>query len=139
MIFISLILDGVFSRFFYPLFTLISLIFIYKKENRYLITLISGFIYDLVYTDTLFLNTLIFMLILLLIEFIFKCIRFNLVNVILVSILVIIIYRTSIYFILCIINYIEFNIIDLFYGIIYSLINVIFTIIIYLTNKKFNI
>ena len=136
MIFISLILDGVFSRFFNSLFTLISLIFIYKKENRYLITLISGFIYDLVYTDTLFLNTLIFMLILLLIEFIFKYIRFNLVNTILVSILIIIIYRTSIYFILFIINYIESDIVNLLYGILYSLINVIFTTIIYLTNKK---
>ena len=139
MIFISLILDCIFSRFFYPLFTLISLIFIYKKENRYLITLISGFIYDLVYTDTLFLNALIFMFILLLIEFIFKYIRYNLINTVLVSILIIIIYRTSIYFILCIINYIDFNIMNLFYGILYSLINVVFAIIVYLTNKKISI
>ncbi len=134
MIFISLILDGIFSKWINPLFTPLTLIFHYK--NKYLYTLLAGFIYDIVYTDTLFLNTTIFILLLYLIEFIFKRITFNFLNVILISILVIILYRISIFLILITINYIKFDLFNLLYSILYSLINVIYVIILYLTNKK---
>lgn len=137
MIFISLILDGIFSRWFYPLFTPLAIIFMHKNNNRYLYTLIAGFIYDIVYTDTLFLNTFIFMLLLYFIEWIFKKITFNLFNVVLVSILVIVLYRFSVFLILSVIGYINFNLINFLYGILYSLINVIFVIIYYFIDKKF--
>lgn len=136
MIFISLILDGIFSRWFYPLFTPLTII-MYKNNNKYLYTLIAGFIYDIVYTDTLFLNAFIFILLLYFIEWIFKKITFNLFNVVLVSILVIVLYRFSVFLILSVIGYINFNLINLLYGILYSLINVIFVIIYYFIDKKF--
>ena len=137
MIFISLILDGIFSKWINSLFTPLALIFLYKNNDRYLYALLAGFIYDIAYTDTLFLNAIIFVLLLYLIELIFKKITFNFFNVVLISILIIILYRVSIFLILVVINYIDFNLFNLLYGILYSLINIIFVIIYYFISKKF--
>ena len=68
---ISFVLDGVFSNIlkapFLPLFSIVSLVVMenYKKsEKNYLINCsILGLLYDLVYTNTLFLNSLYFLLI----------------------------------------------------------------------------
>lgn len=137
MIFISLILDGIFSKWINPLFTPLALIFLYKNNDRYLYALLAGFIYDIAYTDTLFLNAIIFVLLLYLVELIFKKITFNFLNVVLISILIIILYRVSIFLILVVISYIDFNLFNLLYGILYSLINIIFVIIYYFISKKF--
>ena len=137
MIFISLILDGIFSKWINSLFTPLALIFLYKNNDRYLYALLAGFFYDIAYTDTLFLNAIIFVLLLYLIELIFKKITFNFFNVVLISILIIVLYRVSIFLILVVINYIDFNLFNLLYGILYSLINIIFVIIYYFISKKF--
>ena len=77
IIIISIYLDGFLSlflpyiphdlSFFTPMFTLVSLILIYplykKKEKKYyIISFIIGFIYDLLYTNLLFYNAVIFLL-----------------------------------------------------------------------------
>ena len=92
MIFISFILDGICSNYFVTIFTILTLIFIYDNDNKYIYTLIAGILYDVIYTDTLFLNTFVFFFLTFLIEKIFKYIRYNLINVILVSILLIVLY-----------------------------------------------
>ena len=74
----SLILDGLLSNFlpfmvgnlsiFTPLFTVVSIIIIYpffrkREKNKYLITLaMTGLIYDLLYTNLLFLNMIVFVI-----------------------------------------------------------------------------
>lgn len=138
---ISFLLDGVISNYlnFNSLFTLLIIIFIYKNKNSYLYVLVFGFLFDIVYTDTLFLNTIIFYFCLLITNKIFKYLKYNFINVVFVSILLIIIYRTLIYLELCVIEYIEFDYIVLLNSYLYSLLNVIFVIIIYLIkswNKK---
>lgn len=141
MIFISFILDGICSNYFVPLFTLLTLIFIYNNDNKYLYTLIVGILYDVIYTDTLFLNTFVFFFLLFLIEKIFSYIRYNIVNVTLVSILIIVLYRIIIYVVLSTIGYVYFDLLTLLYSILISLFNVIFVIIFYLvrnlTNKRY--
>ena len=140
MIFISFILDGICSNYFATIFTILTLIFIYDKDNKYIYTLIVGILYDVIYTDTLFLNTFVFFFLTFLIEKIFKYIRYNLINVILVSILLIVLYRVIIYVLLCTIGYIYFDILKLLYSILITLPNIIFSIILYLvlnlTNNK---
>ncbi len=135
----AFLLDGIITKYLFitPLFTLLTLLFIYRNENRYAITLIIGILYDLLYTDTLFLNAFIFLLILLLIEKIFKYIKYNFLNVLLVSILIIVIYRISIYLILCLIGYLYFDYVDLLFGTIYSLINIIYVIALYFGLKYY--
>lgn len=75
VIILSILLDGILSNifpyipgslsFFTPLLTIVSLVIIYplykKKEKKYLITcLCIGLIYDLLYTNLLFYNGIIF-------------------------------------------------------------------------------
>jgi len=81
-IIISLLLDGILNNLlpfinlslFTPLLTLISIIIIYplyiKKKKEYLLTIfITGIIYDLLYTNQLFLNGVVFFIIGLIIIF----------------------------------------------------------------------
>lgn len=135
MIFIFFVLDGICSNYFISLFTLLTLIFVYNNDNKYLYTLIVGILYDVIYTDTLFLNTFVFFFFTFLIEKIFKYIRYNLINVILVSITLIFLYRIIIYVLLCTIDYVYFDVLDLLYSIIISLPNIFFVIIFYLIKK----
>lgn len=140
MIFIMFIMDSICSKYLVTLFTVLMLLFIHKHENKYLYTLIVGILYDVLYTDTLFLNTLLFFFIIYLVDKIFKYLRYNLLNVILVEILIIIIYRTITYIILTTIGYIDFDILKLFYSILVALPNILFVILFYyinnLTNKR---
>ena len=77
LIFISIILENLSNiylssfNYFVPLFTLLSLIFIYpcfKKEKYkyYIFSSMTGFIYDLLFTNFIILHPLIFILIVLL-------------------------------------------------------------------------
>lgn len=137
---LAFILDGVISRYLFsaPLLTLLTLIFIYKNNKRYTYTLIIGILYDVIYTDTLFLNTFLFFISLLLVERIFKYLKFNLINVTVTSVLLIVLYRFITYFILLLLGYLEFNYLNLLIGILISLINVIYVFIIYFCFYIFN-
>lgn len=142
---ISFFLEGMLSKyivmnspFFEPLFTLISFIIIYpyfhNHEGKYFSCLcITGLLYDIVYTNTIFFHGIIFLVIAWSIKKINSVISNNSINVAIISLIIIIFYRIVTYLILCLINYINFNIKDLLYSIASSLIlNMIYSIILYL-------
>lgn len=142
---ISFILEGILSKYisiesvlFESLFTLISLIIIYpyfhNNENKYFVLSFSiGLLYDIVYTNTIFFNAFIFLVIAIIIKKINTIISNNSINVAIISLIIIIIYRILVYLILCLINYLNFNIRELLYAIASSLIlNMIYSILLYL-------
>lgn len=102
---ISILLDGIINNsipyinlsLFTPLLTLISIIVIYpmyKKENKkYLITIfITGIIYDLLYTNLLFYNGVLFLVLGLLNIYINKKIQVNYLTILLILLLNITLY-----------------------------------------------
>jgi len=152
---ISFFLDSILTSFIpidsilLPLFSLISLIIIHpyfhKEENSYLIfSFLLGLLYDIVYTDTIFLNAFIFLLLAFIIKLINDYISNNMFNVSIMSLLLVIIYRTITYFVLVIINYLTYDFHDLLVCIYSSLIlNVFYAILLYLitdfVSKKYKI
>ena len=138
---ISFYLEGIFSliniNYLIPLFTLMSLILIYPyvyhiKKDYYKICFFLGLLYDITYTDTLFLNAFIFLFIGYIITKISKIIKNNIYNNILISIIIISIYRIVTYIILLVINYTKFDILNLVFSIINStLLNILYIIITY--------
>lgn len=141
---VSFFLDSILTTFipidsiFLPLFSLISLIVIYpyfhKEENSYIkFSFLLGLLYDIVYTDTLFLNAFVFLLISFCIKLIHEYISNNIFNVSIMGLLVVTIYRIITYFILAIINYLSYDFNELLVSIYSSLIiNVFYGIILYL-------
>ena len=142
---ISFLLDGVFSNvitihnnMLIPLLSVMSLIIIYpyfkKDDIKYLeYIFIYGLIYDLVYTDTLILNAIVFTFIGLIIIGINIIISNNYLNISLIAFLVIISYRIITYFILVFTKYLEFDFAVLLKGITSSLLlNIIYAILLYL-------
>lgn len=150
IIFISFILDNIISLFlnhnsiFFPLFTLLSLIIIFsynlKNHHYFLLSLGIGLLYDAAFTDVIFLNSSIFLLLSLVIYLIFKAINYNLFNIILLSLLLIISYRIITYILFLLYFNISFNIYTLIRGIYSSIIiNIIYILILYfIRNKKIN-
>lgn len=143
MIILSFILEGLISnlisiqtKLFNPLFTLISLILFNHKYNlkKYLIiSFCIGLLYDIIYTNTLFLNAFIFLLLSYLTYIIFKIINNNLINRVIVSVASIFIYRIIVYLILITRYSISYKI--LINSITSSLlINIIYILIIILIN-----
>ena len=143
MIFIILIISFILELLFtniiplnsilIPMFTLVSLVLLYplfKNKNNYLITcLIVGLLYD-IYCSSLFINTLTFSLCGYLISIIFHFITDNIQSNILISIILIILFRTISYTLLIINDYTMFNINILLKGIYSSLIiNLIYAFI----------
>ena len=132
-IIISLILDGIMNNLlpfinlslFTPLLTLISIIIIYplyiKKEKEYLITIfVTGIIYDLLYTNQLFLNGVIFILIGLIIMNLYKKITINYFNILIISLIIIIIYILIESLILLIFNVVPITINKILYILAHS-------------------
>lgn len=144
IIFLSLILDGIISNIssiLIPLFTLLSLIIIkpyYKINKNYLIlSFILGILYDIAYTDLLYINAILFLLIGYFIIFITKRLKDNIFNVTIISILTIIYYRTLSYLTYIISTKDIFNINILFKSIYSSIIiNIIYIIICYIITSK---
>lgn len=148
IVLISLLLDGILNNtlpymkdnlsFFTPLITIISLLivypFYYKKNSKYYLTaIILGLIYDLLYTNMLFLNSILFLAIALLIQIIYKNIELNYLNIILYIILTIITYEISQYILIIIFNLTSITINQLFYKISHSLLlNIIYGELLYL-------
>lgn len=105
---LSFFLDGIISLFidknsiFIPLFSIMSLIVCYpllkNKRKIIIIGTILGLLYDIVYTQKLFTNTIIFFVISLLVLYYFRYLRFNTFNSTLLSIIIIIFYRCLSYF-----------------------------------------
>ena len=146
---ISFILDNILSNLLlvsnllYPLCSLLSLVIIFpyfKKRDLkkyYIYSMILGLLYDIVYTNTLFLNFVLFFLVAILIRTIYNVAPYNMITTLLSSIFIIILYRLSIYLILVIINYEVLDINILFRSIYSSLIiNLIYVLLFYSISRK---
>ena len=133
-IFISLILDGILSNiipmntnFLIPLFSLVAVILIYpffkKNNNNYLIaTSIIGFIYDIVYTDTIGLNLIIFLAMGILTKYFYSILNINIINCLINLFLLIIFYRITTFIILYLSGYLNWSFSLLFKSIYSSII-----------------
>ena len=150
--FTSFILEGVLSNFlslnsyFLPLFSLISLIIIYpyfhRKEINYLkICTLFGFLYDVTYTDTFLVNTLLFPFLGFVIMFINTWLSNNFLNSGFLAFIVVILYRIIYYILLLFCGYTSFSLKHLFIFINHSFIgNILYAIILYFINQYwFNI
>lgn len=146
---LSFMFDSVFSNIFndsmfMPLISLMSIIVLKKKykieNNVYLFfTALIGLLYDLIYTSTPVLNMMIYLLLGIIVIFFFKYFRKNLFNELLLSTILIVLYRTIIFIVLTISNILESNITILIKSIYSSLfLNYIYIVITYFIIKKIN-
>lgn len=152
IVILSFYLEGILSKlisikFLVPEFTIISLIIIYPFLHNdyklyYKICFITGLLYDIAYTDTLFLNAFCFLILGYIIKKINIVLTNNIFNISLISIIIITINRLLIYLVLIFINYINPNFNILLFSIVNSLlINIIYAIILFkitdiISNKK---
>ena len=152
---ISFMLDSIVSNLvplhslFTPLFSIVSLIvvypFFYGDKNKFLIySGIYGFLYDIVYTNTIFVNTFTFVLVSLVIALIYNYITVNKINFSFINALIILFYQSTNYLLLCLVNYTNFNENTFFIGLYSSLIlNIIYGLILYMITlfivKKYKI
>lgn len=135
----SFLLDGIMFSLLQPavsLFCLMSLIIIYPyhktSKEIYIYALILGILYDIAYTNSLFLNTLLFVGSVYLINKIFKTFTSNLLNTFIVSTLFIILYRLTVFGIYLVLNIAGWNFQNIIKSFANSLIiNYIFIIISY--------
>lgn len=140
---LSLILDGILSNIFpytvnnlslfTHLLTLISIYLIYpfykKKENKYILTIfLTGIIYDLLYTNLIFYNAIIFTIIGIISKYIYKHYEINYLNIIIQIILIVTIYELLNALIIILFNLVPMSISRLFYKITHSLLlNIIYS------------
>lgn len=149
MLILSFILDGILTNFlpyielslFTPLLTLVSIFLIYplykKTEIRYFVTLIIlGILYDLFYTNLLFFNAILFLIIGFITKIIYKNLDINFIKLIIYIIGIIIIYELTTGLIIFIFNLVPITITKILYKITHSiLLNVIYAELIYLVLK----
>lgn len=138
---ISFLLDGVVSKFlpinsiFYPLFTLVGLICSYSyfygdKIFYYKCAFVLGFVYDLIYTDTFAFYAFLFLLIAFLITKISSVLNNNYINLVFLTIICIVLFRSITYLLIVITGNISFNAGIWFKGIYSSIIlNIIYALI----------
>ncbi len=154
IIIFSFILDGLLSIYkelivfnilsFKPMFTIVSLVLVfpfYHKPSQpfYKVCIITGLIYDLLYTNTLILNALIFLLIGFIIHKIYYFFSSSLISGVMLNLIIISFYHLISYIILFFMGYLSFNIIDLSYNFLGILItNTIYYIIIFLLVRFLN-
>lgn len=151
IIIISLLLDGLLTNYlpflvnnlslFTPLFTLISISIIYpfyrKKEKEYYsMVFIIGIIYDLCYTNLLFLNAIMFLIIAIVSKYIYKNFEITFFRLIVYTIIIITIYEFITAGIIGILGLVPITIERIIYKITHSIVlNVIYVEIIYLILK----
>lgn len=144
---ISFLLEGIISNFvsingfFAPLFTLTALIIIYplfdEEAEYYKYALVTGFIYDLFYTDTIVFHAIIFSFMAFLISRLNLVLSDNYVNVLVIIAICILIYRIITYSFLVLVSSVSFDFMALVFSILKSLmINLIYSVIIFFALKK---
>lgn len=130
---ISFLLEAIFSNFvsiggyFVPLFTLTALIiicpFLQEKEKYYKYAFITGMMYDLFYTDTIVFHAIIFCFMAIIVVKLNMVLSDNYANVIIIISLCILIYRVLTYGLLVLIGNIPFDIYELLFSVLKSLIS----------------
>jgi len=125
------------NSFLTPLFVITSLVLLYpyfknKNINYIIVCLILGLFYDIVFSDSIFVNTLSFGIIGFIILLCYNYVKYNIYTSNIINIIILISYRVISYLILTSVNYISFNDKIFFQGIYNSLIiNIIYGIIMY--------
>lgn len=146
--FISFVLEGIFSvlidknSLFVPLFSVASLVLVYpyvpNKKKFVLYGTITGLLYDLVYTQTLFLNTIVFTILALIILLYFKYFSFSLIKLYVLNLMVPCIFRILIFIIQVLAGNVNFEFNVLIISIYTSLIsNTIYLFIMSFILKRF--
>lgn len=148
--FFSFIADGILSllfeknSLFLSLFSLMSLVIIYpyvkNKKNIIYIGSIIGLLYDIVYTQTLFLNTLVFTLLAFFLVVFYKYVPYHILNSVLISVVLVVLFRCITYFAFIFFNDYEINFKLLFKSISSSLIlNILYVFIMHYFLKYISI
>lgn len=147
---ISFFMEGIFTNLvsfnslFIPLFTLTSMVISYdfigktEKNLTYILSsFIIGIVYDIAYTNSVFINTFAFVICATFIIIINKYIRSNILSRTCINLFIIIIYRIITYLLLVIFKYFQFSFNSLFRGIYSSIIsNIIYGIFLYFICNK---
>lgn len=152
---ISFILQSIFSNFvcvtgsyFTPLFSLCALILVYpyfKDKNKFLfVCFLYGIFYDILFSHLLFMNAFLFFLLGIMITILNHLWNNHIFNVILFTVVVISLYRTIYYFLLSIIEKIEWTSLSCIKIVAESLLMNVFYVVIafYITDfisKKYKI
>ena len=141
MIFLAFLLDGIFSLYFSNvsfLFTISTIAFIsYKDDTNLLSIMVAGILYDIVYTNTIIVNTLIFYILFLISLAYNKKYRRNLFNLVLLNNIVTILYILFTYLLLRFYGVINYNIFYMLISILKCLIlNSFYIIILYILFHK---
>lgn len=152
---VSFLLDGILSNYlpinglFTPLFSLVSLIVVYpyfngNKRDYYKYAFLLGLLYDLIYTDTLVFHAFLFLFMSFLITKLTLVLSDNYLNLIIITIITIIIFRSVSYILIFITGNINLDYHIFLKGIYSSLIlNIIYSVILlFITNfisDKYNI
>ena len=147
IVLISLLLDGFLTNILpytvenlsllTPSLTLISLLLIYpfyrKKEMKYtILILITGVIYDLLYTNLLFFNAILFYIVIKVMQYIYKKYEINYFTIIINTIIAITTYEVLQVIIISIYNLYPITLYSLIYKIKSSLLlNIIYAELIY--------
>lgn len=150
---ISFLLDGILINYlpfmvndlsyFTPLLTIVAISIIYpffqKEEKKYFITiLITGFLYDLFYTNLLFTNMIFFGILGLFTSFFYKKISFNPITYLIFLFLDICFYLLLYDFCLFLFNIVPLSIGNITYQITHScILNLIYGEVLYLLCKYF--
>lgn len=146
--FISLILDGILSvmlnngSILLPLFSLVSLIIVYpyltKKENIFIYSMIIGYLYDIVYTQTPFLNTILFIVLSIGIYCYYNFLPISFFNSLVLVLITILLFRIFTYFILVFVGVINTDYQLLFESIYASLLsNIIYYVMVSFILKRY--
>ena len=146
IIIISFILESITSNIvktnslFIPLFVITSLNVLYpyfKLKNNFIICfIICGILYDIIFSDSIFINTISFGACSIVLILYYNYFKYSLFNSILGTIIIIILYRLLSYGLLLIIDFLSFNLFNMLSGIYTSiLLNIIYSIILYLICK----
>ncbi len=150
IIFISLIFENILNvnlsylKYFIPLFTLLSLIFIYqylKKEPKkyYVISLSVGLVYDLFFTNFYVLNSLLFLISAFFIKYILEKYKYKLSTIIFTTIFIVFLYNFLLFCLLNFFRYIDYNLLDLSFILKYFILgNVLYSLFMYLILKFIN-
>ena len=147
----SLFLDGLLTNYlpysvghlsiFTPLTTLVSIILIYaffrhKDKEYFILVFITGIVYDLFYTNLLFLDGFLFLLIAFLFTKLYKNTGFNIFWIVLDIMLTIIVYESLFALLIVMFNLVPMSFDRLFYKISHSLLlNIIYGEILHLIIK----
>ena len=146
---LSFLLDGIITKYistntiFLPLLTVMSLIIIYpyfKEPYKYFrYCSILGILYDIVYTNTIFYNFFIFILLGLIITFFYYIFSNRLLNTIILGFIIIIVYKFINYVFILIIKNNNLNFKVLLTNIFNSLLlNILFLILGFILTKYYS-